>query len=245
VAEAVSQLVAYLDGIDRPRGGAPLVIHHAVGIGAEGLEAITSRFEKQLARAPDLIRRLVPVVERFSQESHPELYPEIEERFAKSPSWGSPAARVSAAHAALTLARATSEAAATLKPTITRLLADATSGGAHGGGKLDQRPVAVGPLPDVGAGKRGRRERREWAVLGSFANSVLGRLLHSDPERVETLVVRLHARGAFKYPSDEVGEQIGQLLGILWISHGQRTALDLLSHWLGSWSNTTRSWIMP
>jgi hypothetical protein len=234
VAEAVSQLVAYLDGIDRPHGGAPLVISHAVGIGAEGLEAITSRFEKQLARAPDLIRRLIPVVERFSQESNPELYPEIEERFAKSPSWGSPAARVSAAHAALTLARATSEAAATLKPTITRLLADAHPA---------VRMAAASWINALWLSDRSLmwelasavvEKEENGAVLASFANSVLGRLLHRDPERVETLVVRLHARGAFKYPSDEVGEQIGQLLGILWISHGQRTALDLLSHWLGS-----------
>src|ERR1700694_4059233 len=48
-----------------------------------------------------------------------------EESFENSPSWGSPAPRVSAANAAMFLARIGPDAASVLRPTIEQLLKDA------------------------------------------------------------------------------------------------------------------------
>jgi hypothetical protein len=122
--KSVAKLSAFLRDIDARPDSHPLVKSYATGAVADGLEAIVSMFEKELANFPPLADVLISMTTRLAGHPAPEVTPDTEESFEKSPSWGSPAPRISAAHAAMVLARVGTTAAGVLRLTIERLLTD-------------------------------------------------------------------------------------------------------------------------
>ena len=71
-------------------------------------------------------------------------------------------------------------------------------------------------------------------VLRFFANACLARLVHADPARVEELVLILFARAGDpqEKPTQEILEEIGTLVAVLWVSHARPEAERLLKEWL-------------
>src|SRR5262249_19611764 len=76
-------------------------------------------------------------------------------------------------------------------------------------------------------------EETNGSVLSFFANGVLGRLIHADPERVEALVLKLRDRTVGKTARKQLREEIGRHVAILWISHERPQAKAILEKWLG------------
>ena len=68
----VSKLSVFLSEIDAHPNCHPLVGSYAIGIAAEGLEAITLMFEMELSDAPQLKENLIELVGRFANHPSPE-----------------------------------------------------------------------------------------------------------------------------------------------------------------------------
>ena len=232
VRVAVSRLSAFLSEIDAHSNCHPLASSYATGIAAEGLETIASMFEKELSGAPQLKEDLIVLVGRFANHPSPEVDPETEENFEKSPIWGSPAARVSAAHAALTLARIGASEARALRSVILQLLEDS-----HPAVRMATATwINALWLSDRALmwelAERVTASEKNSSILSSFANDVLARLVHSDPVHVELLIMKLRERAVTARHSTNLREQIGSLVSVLWVSHARPAAKRLLQEWL-------------
>jgi hypothetical protein len=232
VAKAVAKLTGFISELDAQTDGHPLVKSYATGAAADGLEAIVSMFENELANDTQLADVLITLVARFATDPSPEVMPDIEEKFEKSASWGSPAPRVSAAHAAMVLARTGETAAHKLRPVIKQLLKD------------EHPAVRMSVATRINALWLSDREfmwqlvecvvsdESNGSVLSFFANSVLARLVHSDPERVEALTIKLSGRPCGEEARGNLREQIGSLIAILWVSHQRPRARAIIEAWL-------------
>jgi hypothetical protein len=71
-------------------------------------------------------------------------------------------------------------------------------------------------------------------VISFFANYFLGRIVHHAPEEVERLTLRLAERFGERNdnPAENIREQIGGILALLWVSHGRSAARETLQSWL-------------
>jgi len=159
----------------------------------------------------------------------PEPDPEAEERFARSPSWSSPAPRVDAAEALPELVHKAPALWPRLKPVFDSLLAD--------------------PYPAVRM-QAATRLLRLWtmdqavvwsllterieaetnsAVMDYVVASVLAALVHQDPERVEALTLRVMER--FPEGPDSLQGHLAHIIAILAVSHERDAALDRVNRW--------------
>ncbi|WP_315767589.1 MULTISPECIES: hypothetical protein [unclassified Bradyrhizobium] len=229
---AVSRLKRYTDDIARAEGVDADVVSYAEGIGAEALEAVVPIFERELAKNSSSVEELSLVAERFAKSAGPELGPETEAQFADNPSWGSPAPRVSTAHAAMQLARVSSAATARLLPLLKSLLRDPHPA---------VRMAVATYLNALWVSDRGAMwamcetvvgEETNASVLSFFVNGVLGRLVHADPERVEGFLLQLRTRFIAEEGWKKLREEIGSLIAILWITHKRPLAKATLEEWL-------------
>lgn len=233
IEEVVTKLTGLLADVDAGWEFDPLVRSYAVSVVAEGLEALAPMFERELASNAKCADVLIAMAARFACHASPEVTADTEESFERSAGWGSPASRVSAAHAAMALARTGEPAAHKLRQTIEQLLKD----------KHPAVRMAVAArinalwLSDRSLmwqlAERVVDEETNGSVLSFFANSVLARLIHSDPERVEVLTIKLGERSYGEEARKKLREQIGSLTAILWISHQRPRAKAMIEEWLG------------
>ena len=221
-AVGVSRLSAFVSEIDAHPNCHPLVSSYATGIAAEGLEMVASMFEKELGSAPQSKENLITLVCRFANHPSPEVGPETEENFEKSPSSGSPAVRVSVG----------SSEARTLRPVILQLLEDF-----HPAVRMSTATwINALWLSDRQLmwelAERVTRSEKNGSVLSFFANAVLARLIHSDPAHVELLTMHLQERVLAAGRWTDLRRQIGSLISLLWVSHARTAAKGILQQWL-------------
>jgi hypothetical protein len=232
LAVGVTKLNRFIAEIDAHAGCHPLVKAYATGAAADGLEAVVSMFENELAKDAELIDTLIAAVTRFAGDPSPEVTPDLEQKFEESPSWGSPAPRVAAASAAMVLARTGEAAAHRLRLVIEQLLRDA-----HPAVRMSiATRINAMWLSDRQfmwqLAERVTREETNGSVLSFFANSALARLVHSDPACVEALTIQLIARPFGKEAGKSLREQIGGLVALLWVSHERQRAKEVILEWL-------------
>jgi hypothetical protein len=72
------------------------------------------------------------------------------------------------------------------------------------------------------------------AVLSFFTNGVLGRLVHSAPDKVEALLSTIAERCTTEERFHQVREPVGNLICVLWVTHQRPEARAMLENWLAS-----------
>lgn len=230
--ESAARLTGFLAEVDGRPDAHSLVKSYVMGLVAEGLEVIVSMFERELAGDVRLVDALAAMTERFARDVSPETTPETEESFENSPAWGSPSPRVSAGVAAMILAGTGEFAVHKLRPVIEQLLKDphpavrmAVATRVNTLWFTDR--TLMWKLAD-----RVVDEESNGSVLSFFANTVLARLLHSDPERIEALVIRLGNKPCGEVARQKLRVEVGGLIAILWISHQRPSAKAIIEAWL-------------
>jgi len=181
------------------------------------------------ARATDRFLALLRLI--FSSEG-PRLYDHTEDRFEQNASWDSPAPRVDAAGIALDLMLQRGDLYAGLEPDIDALLEDR-----HPAVRLRAALglVRIWDLDREGFWRRldGRlKAEPNQGVIDLVAASVLGRVLHADPPRVERLLLALRGRFAGEPERQaRMREKLADLLAILWVTYQRERAHEVLVGW--------------
>ena len=232
--ESVAKLTGVIRDVDASSKTHPVVKFQAMGVAADILQLIVSMFNSELTNNVLLTDILIKVIVRFAHHPSPEVDPNTEKSFEKSASWGSPALRVSAANAAMLLASMGEAVAHDLRATIEQLL-------------KDQHPavrMAIASRINLlwfsdrifmwQLANRIVNEENNGSVLSFFANGVLVRLVHSEPERVEDLIIKLSENSFGQEARTNLRMQIGTLIAILWISHQRQPAKTIIEKWLNN-----------
>lgn len=226
----LDQLIDFIAEIDASQGVHDRVRRDAVGVFGESLSALVNSDEKAAVASEGRIRQIVAQTARLATSEGPEVSADTEENFGKSASWGSPAPRVDAAHLALVMARASSAAFKLLRGTILALLEDAHPAvrmaiASHINLLWETDRSFMWELADHVVANEKNPE-----VLRFFANGVLGRLVWAAPAEVERTVLALQevADGGKR----GLAEEIGGLIGLLWIGSGRQKAKIAIQDWL-------------
>lgn len=217
-------------------GASKPVLGHSAGLLAERVGKVASASPDALRQVPGALRSLIALVGQAATHENPGVSAETEASFEKLASWGSPAPRVDAADAVMNLCRVDAAVVEELRPTIEALLWDA-----HPAVRMsvaqrlnllwDTARPSLWTWTDQVVDREANR-----GVLRFFANSVLHRLVHADPERTEEVVSRLLDRvrdqDRSEEPTQSLLEEIASLVTLLWVSHGRTWSRDLLRRWV-------------
>jgi hypothetical protein len=211
------------------------IIDYASGVLAEGSEKVAGLDVAQLRGQAAIVSMLSELIEQLATHANPEVGEDTEKNFENSAAWGSPATRIEAAEAAMHLSRVDTATFDRLRPLIERLL----TSDAHPAVRLSiaQRLAALWETArpamwDLSELVVERENNR--GVVSFFANYFLGRIVHHAPEDVERLTLRLSARFGEQTdkPAENLREQIGGIMALLWVSHGRPAARETLQSWL-------------
>ena len=163
----------------------------------------------------------------------PEVDDDTERAFEQSPSWGSPAARVEAAQAVLDLVLQQPDLLPRVADRIDMLLADP-----HPAVRLQAGSYLICIWDRDRDGFWQRLETRlaeetNFGVLKYLINRVLGRILHTKPARVESLILKLLER----FPSDDerqaqLRKAVSDQLAVLWVTHERLAARSVIDAWI-------------
>ena len=168
-----------------------------------------------------------------TNSADPQVDANTEESFEEFVSWGSPAARVEAAQAVLDLALQRPDLLPRLMPDVDMLLTDPHPAVRM---KTGLHLIRLWDLDREGFWQRVKdRLTREtnFGVLEHIIKGVLGRVLHSSPELVESLVLELLKR----FPDDRerqtrLRKAVADILTILWITHERHPARSVVEDWI-------------
>jgi len=226
----LDRLIGFLAQVDATDGVHDRVRSDALGVFGEALSTLVNSDEKAAVASESRIRQIIAQINRLAASESPEVRDDTEESFEKSAAWGSPAPRIDAAHLTLVMSRASSSAFEALRGTILALLEDAHPAvrmaiATHINAIWDTDRPFMWKLAD-----RVVSNERNGEVLRFFANGVLGRLVWVAPADVERLVLALQqvADGGRK----GLAEEIGGLIGLLWIGSGRENARIAIQGWL-------------
>jgi len=205
---------------------------HGEGVLAQGCNRIiAARLLSQQADgvATESFLRLLRVA---TSSAGPQVDARTEESFEKFASWGSPAARVEAAQAVLDLALQRPDLLPRLMIDIDMLLTDPhpavrMQAGSH--------LIRIWDLDRDGFWQRVKDcliREPNFGVLEHIIKGVLGRVLHSSPEIVESLVLELLKR----FPDDRerqgrLRKAVADILTVLWITHERDAARSVVEEW--------------
>jgi hypothetical protein len=215
-------------------GAAQSVIEYAHGAISEGAAKIAGLSVDQLKENDDAVLGLVPLLDDLTTLPFPEVGEETEADFENSPSWGSPSPRVDAARAIMGLLRLGPPYVDHFRATVDRVLDDS-----HPAVRLQiaERLTCLWTTDRPWMWQLARRvaeHERNRSVLGFFANHFIGQVIHHGVEEAEQLTLLLRTRD---FPREEKAsenllEQIGSLIALLWIGHGREPARRTLEEWL-------------
>lgn len=236
IPAAISSLRALTDAADAgvAAGMARPAADYAAGIAAAGAKSLAYLESARFREQPDALADLTSLTLELTCHPAPEAEPDQEAKFENSQGWGFPATRVDAAEAAIMLCRVDSQTANLVISRLGALLRDPHpvvrfSVAEHLIALWETNRDAMWRLAREVAETESNR-----GVLRFFANACLARLVHADPARVEELVLILFARAGDpqEKPTQEILEEIGTLVAVLWVSHARPEAERLLKEWL-------------
>lgn len=177
--------------------------------------------------------RFVAAVEVVARSRSPELRDDTEADFERGASWGSPAARLEVAGGMLDVLPQVPTLYERFAPLVDDLLADPHPAvRLHAGLHL----VRLWDIDRQGFWRRVQdrlTSETNQGVLDHLINKVLGRLLHEEPAITENLALAL--LGRFQDSPDRQARMRAALsdeLTVLWITHAQRGALEVLRMWI-------------
>ena len=234
IAAALEQLWALLAAANDGTGIAPTVADYAAGMAAAGAKCLAMLEPARLREQSDALRELAALTLELTNHPSPQPDPEQEARLESNPAWGFPAARIDAAEAAIMLCRVDAQTAASLQPRIEALLTDDRAAARF---VVAEHLTAFWETDRALMWRLARnvaQSEPNRGVLRFFVNDCLARLLHVDPEQVETLAIILLTRAGDREekPTGELLEEIGSLIVLLWGSHGRTKSRELLQEWL-------------
>jgi hypothetical protein len=228
--QTLSRLIKFLATVDAATEAHELVRDDALGVFGEALNTLVNSDEKAAVATDGRAELIAGLINRLALSASPEVSDDTEKNFENSGSWGSPAPRVDAAHLALVMSRASKVALALLRGTILALMRDKHPAvrmavATHVNAIWETDRPFMWELADKVVS-----EEQNLEVLRFFANTVLGRLVWLAPDQVERLILVLHGKAV----GDKRGlaEEIGGLVGLLWIGSGRERARELIQGWL-------------
>jgi hypothetical protein len=199
----------------------PLVVEYAQSQLLHGCVTLARR-KAELAREPGIVRAITNLIE-----------PHLEVGDAGSSSESAGNLRTLAAQAALILCAINKEPAARLVPKIEPLLTD------------DVESVRAAVADDIGRlwhfdkpalwrfAEHIAKHESSFVVLRNFT-AFLSRAVHSEPKKIEALIVDLipRARSETDAHGDSIIEGIGNQVTILWLRYELADSRELLDSWL-------------
>ena len=182
---------------------------------------------------PDLDDRFIALIEHAARSPSPPVDANTEAEFEASAHWSSPAARVSAAEAALDILFRHPRFFHRLLPIIRDLAADR-----HPAVRL-QAGQRLAHLWDIDRDEFWRLTQNRLqtesnpSVLEPSVPTLIDRVVHAEPEKTEALVLSLLAR--FEDTGDRgkgIRWHVASGLAILWLRHERADARDALHGWM-------------
>ena len=211
----------------------PRVDEHATGILARGVAKVLACPAERLRASGDAVRDLVPLIEFLATSPFPAARANAEENFERNASWA-PSPRIEAAEAMMRLIYFDASYAPHFRALAEAMLADPEP--AVRLQIVDRLTMlwTVAPTWMWELADRIARSETNRGVLKFFVNYFLARVVHHASEQVETLTYivseREFPRG--EEPTEELRDQIGSIIAILWISRGRARARQTLQRWL-------------
>ena len=231
-AEMLSQLAALADAIHRCEQNSQLIIY-AEGTIGQGLGRLIDQEWAPGEGDVDGTSRFGQLLDLVSTSDGPVLTEDTETDFERGASWGSPAPRVEAAQVVLDLTLQRPDLYPTLQLTIETLLADP-----HPAVRLQAglRLVRLWDLDRDGFWRwLSARVATETnlGVLDHLIVSVLGGVLHEDPEATKGLILVLLQRFADEPERQaRMRQSLSNLVAILWVTYRRKAALTILDEWV-------------
>ena len=215
---ALSALAIALQNLGQP-SPSPLVVEYAQSQLLHGCVTLARR-KSELVCAPAIVRAIIDLIE-----------PHLEVSDGSSESAGK--LRALAVEAALLLCAINKETAARLVPQIEPLLTDGVEG------------VRAAVADDIGRlwhfdkpalwrfAEHIAKHESSFAALRHFT-AFLSRAVHSEPKKIEALIVDLipRARSETDAHGDSIVEGIGNQVTILWLRYELAGSRELLDSWL-------------
>lgn len=211
----------------------PLLVIYAEGTIAQGIERVISQQKVPPLEDAEATRRLLALLDLAARSAGPLLHDDTEADFERGASWGSPAPRVDAGQAVLDLCLQRPDLYPNLAPMIDSLLADP-----HPAVRLQaaQRLVRIWDIDRSGFWQRlsaRLSDETNQGVLDHVISSVLSRVLHADPDRMEPLALALLAR----FPQDperasRMRTALSGQVAVLWVTHQRAEARTVLTSWI-------------
>ncbi|MBK4216161.1 ATP-binding protein [Paracoccus caeni] len=227
--DALVALRTVVGGPDRNEG----LVSHAEGVIGLGIRNLIK--SKTVPGKDDVVNteRFLDLVLTTVRSASPSVEEETEADFERFASWGSPAARVEIASGILDLMLQRPDLYPEVTTAIDELIADP-----HPAVRLQSglHLVRLWDLDRSGFWSRLEdrlQKERNLSVLNSLVSSVIGRLIHSDPDRASTLAVCLTRRFS-EDPERQakLDEALASVLTVLWITYEKESAWEVISDWI-------------
>jgi hypothetical protein len=232
VPAAVASLCQFYQHI-RSASVDPRIDEHATGMLGRGVAKVLARPAEQLRASGDAVRDLVPLIEFLAISPFPTPRADAEEKFERMASWA-PSPRIEAGEAIMRLIHLDASYAASFRTTVEALLSDPEP--AVRLQIVDRLTMLWTAAPAWMWELADRVARRETnrGVLKFFVNYFLMRVVHHATDQVENLTFVISERdfALTEKPTEEVLQQLGSIIAIMWISHGRERARQTLQAWL-------------
>ncbi|GAA0426326.1 hypothetical protein GCM10009094_33450 [Massilia aurea] len=229
-ARALTLLEAIVRGLEAPDLDGALR-SHGEGVIGQGCERLAQGERLVVREGFDPTARYLALFRIAADSNNPDVTKQTESEYERSQAWGSPAARIEAATAALDVCLQRPDLYLQLAEDIDRFLEDPHPAA---------RAQSVGHLIRLWDRDRAgfwrrlelRLEREtNFAVLDSVVN-VLRTVIHVEPDRSERLIQALLARYSGTAKLTDLEESVADLVAILSVTHQRGLAEAVLAGWL-------------
>lgn len=227
--DAMKELAALIDRDEQN----PHLVVYAEGQISQGLIRLV---ERKMLPFPEDGAATARFLEMFSiagTSAGPLVEEDTEANFERGAFWGSPAPRVDAAQMVLDIVLQRPDLYPDLEPAIDLLLNDR-----HPAVRLQAllRIVRIWNLDRDGFWRRlSARLAGEGnqSVIDHVSAAVLGRVLHEEPEKVETLALALLVRfNGEPERQARMRTTLSDLLATLWVTHERQASLEVVASWI-------------
>ncbi|WP_438765349.1 hypothetical protein [Kushneria sp. TE3] len=227
--DAIETLARTIDHVEQN----PHLIVYAEGQISESLVRLVDVKAQPEIKDDALIQRFLKMFTIVANSAGPRIENDTEANFENSVSWGSPAPRVDAAQLSLDMVLLWPNLYSILKPTIDRLLNDP-----HPAVRL-QAILHTLRIWDLDRDSFWRHlstrltAESNQGVIDHICTSVLGRVAHKDPEKVEAMALPLlHRFDDDPERQPRMRETLSDLLAILWVTYERQDSQEVVAGWI-------------